>query len=104
MSPKFRFVELPFREETNPTAWLYLYPPCSNITRPTWLHDSSLLVTGGLLPRDRLPSRHCAAVLFFLFASLPVAASAIDPSNSLDFSTTGGSDIGGKGAHEMPHW
>lgn len=88
----------------NPSAWLYLYPPCSHITRPTWLHDSSLLVTGGLLPRDRLPSRHRADFRFFLFASLPLAASAIDLSNSFDFSTTRGCDIGGKGAHEMPHW
>lgn len=97
-------MELRSREETNPSAWLYLYPPCSHITRSTWLHSSSLLVTGGLLPRDRPPIRHCAVVLFVLFDSLSFAASASDPRISLDFSTTRGSDIGGKGAHEMPLW
>lgn len=98
-------MELPSREETKPirlalfiSPLLTYYPPdlAPRLVTPRhWWSASSRLTS--------LPP-HCAAVLFFLFASLPVAASALDPSNSLDFSTTRGSDIGGKGAHEMPHW
>lgn len=86
LSPKFPFrgASIPRGNKTHPLGF-YLYPPCSHITRSTGLHDSSLLVTGGLLARDQLLSRHCAAILSVLLASLPVAACATDPSISLDF-------------------
>lgn len=105
MSPRFPFrgASIPRGNKIHPLGFIYIPPAHILAARlgSTTRHSSSLVVC--LLAID-FPPATAPAVLLVLLASLPFAACANDSSISLDFSTTRGSDIGGKGAHEMPLW
>lgn len=106
-SPRSRFaeLELPSREETKPirlalfkSPLLTYYPLALAprlVTARHWWSASSRSTCRPPLRRPAARPVHPNCLL---------AASATDPSISLDFPTTRGCDIGGKGAHEMPHW